>query len=62
MPWFLRGQYTSVLKVQATPGGSLLRATRDKVGELKALDGGLVKVMEAARASITAGLKNPDPC
>ena len=60
--WFLKGQYTSVLKVQATPGGSLLKETRDKVGELKAPDGGLTKVVEAAGASITAGLRNPDPC
>ena len=59
--WFLKGNYTSVLKVQATPNGVLAAAIRRKVGGMTAPDGGRTMVIEAAGMPITAGMKNPDP-
>ena len=59
--WFLRGQHTSVVKVQATPGGALVGKAREKIGNMMAPDGGRTLIVEAAGLSITAGLRNPDP-
>ena len=39
----------------------LARAVRNKIGELRAPDGGTTKVVEAAGRSILSGLRNPDP-
>ena len=59
--WFLRGTTTSVLKVQPTPGGLLAQHVRNKIGKLKAPDGGTTKVVEGAGRGIMAGLRQPDP-
>ena len=57
----MRGNYTSVLKVQAAPNGALAAAVRRKIGGMTAPDGGRTMVMEAAGMPITAGMRNPDP-
>ena len=57
--WFLKGNYTSVLKVQATTNGVLAAAIRRKVGGLTAPDGGGTMVIEAAGMPITAGMRTP---
>merc|ERR1711954_521603 len=59
--WFLRGTNTSVIKVQATPGGTLASRVRSRLRGQLAPDGGTTLVVEAAGKPLTAGLKRPDP-
>ena len=60
--WFLRGTTTSILKVQATPGGALARKVRGKLVGVLAPDGGTTQVVEGAGKGVLAGLKKADPC
>ena len=59
--WFLRGQTTSVLKVQATPGEALAKMVKEKLAGALAPDGGTTLVAQATGTSILAGLRAPDP-
>ena len=59
--WFLTGQYTSVLNVPATPGGQLASLLRQKIGQTKAPDGGLTKIVEAGGCSISSGMSTSRP-
>ena len=59
--WFLRGENTSIIKVQATPGGQLAGDIRTKLREIRAPDGGTTKVVEASGRNVMAGLSKADP-
>ena len=59
--WFLRGEVTSTLAVQATPGGELAARIQARIGEMRAPDGGLFKVVEKAGKSQLSGLLSLDP-
>ena len=59
--WFLRGEITSTLKGQATPGGQLAERIRRVLKGAKAPDGGTIKVVEGTGQSLQAGLSCPDP-
>ena len=59
--WFLRGDVTSTLKVQATPGGQLAGRIREVLKGARAPDGGTIKVVEGTGQSLQAGLCCPDP-
>ena len=59
--WFLRGEITSTLSVQATTGGELAANVQAKIRDMRAPDGGLVKVTEKAGKSHLSGLLSPDP-
>ena len=59
--WFLRGDHTTTLNVQATKDGALAQRLRDKLRSVRVPDGGKTLVQERAGRSITAGLKVADP-
>ena len=59
--WFLRGEYTGVLKVQPTPNSGLASEVRKKVKGLKGPDGGYTKVIESGGDGILLGLNKADP-
>ena len=59
--WFLKGEVTSTLSVQATVGGNLKRAVQEAVGGSRAPDGGKTLVLERGGKSILAGLRRADP-
>ena len=58
--WFLRGQHTSVLSVQATPGSLPANTLRKSLRGYKAPDGGVTLVTEKGGKSIMDGLRKPD--
>ena len=60
--WFLRGDTTSTLVVQATEQGKLAQSLRRALKGVRAPDGGLTSVMEKAGKSVLAGLARADPC
>ena len=59
--WFLKGEHTSVLQVQASRGGRLVKKVKQVVGRQRAPDGGTTMVVEGAGQLVTAGLKKADP-
>ena len=59
--WFLMGEYSSVLKVQATKDGELANVIRRKVGNNTMANGGKVKLVEKGGKSAMSGLKKGDP-
>ena len=61
--WFLKGggEYTSVLVVQPTPNGELAKNIREKIGGIRAPDGGKTKVVELGGDVLTKGLFKGDP-
>ena len=59
--WFLRGNITTIMKVQATSWGLLGQGVREKVRGILGPDGGETKVIEMAGAGIQAGIYKPDP-
>ena len=59
--WFLRGQNTAILKVQATLGSTLALKVKEKLTGITAPDGGTTLVAEATGRSILAGPRAPDP-
>ena len=59
--WFLKGEHTSVLQVQASRGGRLAKKVKQVVGGLRAPDGGTTMVVEGAGQLVTSGLKKADP-
>ena len=59
--WFLRGEATSVMMVQATKGGALAKRLRKGLLNVRAPDGGTTSVVERAGQSILAGLRKADP-
>ena len=59
--WFLRGEVTSILKVQVTPRGHLASITREILRGLRAPDGGLTSVVETGGRNVMSGLAKGDP-
>ena len=59
--WFLRGEYTGVLKVQPTPNSGLASEVQRRIKATKGPDGGYTKVVESGGTSIIAGLNKADP-
>ena len=59
--WFLRGEVTSILQVQATPNGELAKLVQRRVSGMRTPDGGTVKVVEKAGEAVLAGMLAPDP-
>ena len=59
--WFLRGNNTSVMQIQATPEGKLAKLVKDSLRGYKAPDGGTTMVIEMGGSSVLAGMSKPDP-
>ena len=59
--WYLRGEYTGVMKVQPTPNSGLAAEVRRNIQGLRGPDGGLTKVIEASGTGILLGLNKADP-
>ena len=59
--WFLRGDQTSMIRVQCTPNGTLAGLLREKLGTLRAPDGGYTKVVELGGALVSSGLHRNVP-
>ena len=59
--WFLKGQTTATLRVQATVGGRLQKAVQQATKGCVAPDGGRTMVLERSGRGIMAGLRQQDP-
>ena len=59
--WFLRGEVTTTLGVQATPGGQLAAEVRQALGSSRGPDGGTTQVLERPGRSVAAGLRRANP-
>ena len=59
--WFLKGEHTSVLQVQASRGGRLAKKVKQVVGRQRAPDGGPTMVVEGAGQLVTSCLKKARP-
>ena len=58
--WFLKGEFTNVLKVQCTPEGRLRDVVQKTMDKCVGPDKGKTKVVEAAGIPVTSGVKK-DP-